>query len=142
MVANIFPADPWAPHPNLTGGVKGQNSIFSEHGQVSYQIKWNLVCSNMTPPPTTNLGVGVKGQISSNMAMLHNKLKRIRHAATWQQIFCTQTSPPPPLRPREWVKGQNSTFSEHGHLAYQIKVNHKCSNMVANILYQVKGNAA
>ena len=30
--------------------------------------------------------------------------------------------------------GQNSTFSEHGHVAYQIKGNHKCSNMLANIL--------
>ena len=30
--------------------------------------------------------------------------------------------------------GQNSTFSEHGHIAYQIKGNHQCSNMVANIL--------
>ena len=30
--------------------------------------------------------------------------------------------------------GQNSTFSEHGHVAYQNKENHKCSNMVATIL--------
>ena len=27
--------------------------------------------------------------------------------------------------------GQNSTFSEHGHVAYQIKENHKCSIMDA-----------
>ena len=25
------------------------------------------------------------------------------------------------------------TFSKHGHVAYQIKWNHKCSHMVANI---------
>ena len=31
--------------------------------------------------------------------------------------------------------GQNSTCSEHGHVAYKIKVNHRCSNMVANILH-------
>ena len=31
-------------------------------------------------------------------------------------------------------KGQNSTFSEHGWVAYQIKGNHECSNMVANSL--------
>ena len=31
-------------------------------------------------------------------------------------------------------KGQNSTFSEHGHVAYQINENHECSNVVANIL--------
>ena len=31
-------------------------------------------------------------------------------------------------------KGQNITCSEHGYVAYQIKGNHECSNMVANIL--------
>ena len=30
-------------------------------------------------------------------------------------------------------KCQNATFSEHGHVAYQIKENHRCSNMIANI---------
>ena len=30
--------------------------------------------------------------------------------------------------------GQNSTFSEHGHVAYLIKENYECSNMVTNIL--------
>ena len=29
---------------------------------------------------------------------------------------------------------EKSTFSEHGHVAYQIKRSHKCSNIVANIL--------
>ena len=33
-------------------------------------------------------------------------------------------------------KGQNLALSEHGH-AYQIKWNHKCSNMVANVLPRV-----
>ena len=31
-------------------------------------------------------------------------------------------------------KGQTFTFSEHGHVAYQIKGNDECSNMQANIL--------
>ena len=39
---------------------------------------------------------------------------------------------PPPLTLGS--KGQNPTFSEHGHIAYKIKGNHECSNMVANIL--------
>ena len=30
--------------------------------------------------------------------------------------------------------GQNSTFSEYGHVAYQIKGNDTCSNMVAKTL--------
>ena len=29
---------------------------------------------------------------------------------------------------------RNSTFSEHSHVAYQIKENQECSNMVANIM--------
>ena len=32
--------------------------------------------------------------------------------------------------------GQNSTFSEHGHVAYQLNGITKCSLMVANILQQ------
>ena len=31
-------------------------------------------------------------------------------------------------------RSPNSTFSEYGHVAYQIKGNDACSNMVANIL--------
>ena len=42
MVANILPADPLPPSPThpptLMGGVKGQNSFFSEQGHVAYQI--------------------------------------------------------------------------------------------------------
>ena len=35
---------------------------------------------------------------------------------------------------RGWGQGQNLTFSEYGHVAYQIKANDAGSNMVANIL--------
>ena len=31
-------------------------------------------------------------------------------------------------------RGQNSTFSEYGHVSYQIEGNGACSNMVATIL--------
>ena len=44
----------------------------------------------------------------------------------------TAAPPPPPPDPR--VKRSNLTFAEHDHVAYQIKGNRKCSNMVANIL--------
>ena len=46
--------------------------------------------------------------------------------------FARRPQPPPTLR--EGSKGRISTFSEHGHVAYQINGNRKCSNMVANIL--------
>ena len=32
---------------------------------------------------------------------------------------------PLPQNPRDGTIGQNSTFSEHGHVAYQIKWNHE-----------------
>ena len=42
--------------------------------------------------------------------------------------------PPTTLPHRPWGQGQNAIFSEHGHVAYQIKGNQECSTMVANIL--------
>ena len=42
----------------------------------------------------------------------------------------------PPTSPAhgDRVKGQNSSFLEHGYVAYQIKGNHECTNIEANIL--------
>ena len=39
----------------------------------------------------------------------------------------------PPPDPGGGVKISKLTFSKHGHVAYQLKWNHKCSHMVANI---------
>ena len=44
---------------------------------------------------------------------------------------CRHPSPPDP---RAGVKRSNTTFSEHGHVAYQIKGNHNCRTIVANVL--------
>ena len=46
------------------------------------------------------------------------------------KIFCLQTL----LALGMGSEGQNITFSEHGHVAYQIKEDQECSNMVASIL--------
>ena len=98
------------------------------------------------PPPTTTLGDEVKRSKINfffyNTVMLQIKLNRIKNAATWSQMsqFYPQTPPPPPHTHTHtltlWLesKGQNSTFSKHGHVANQIKGNHECSNIVANIL--------
>ena len=64
--------------------------------------------------------------------MLHIKLKGIRNAEKLSQTFFLQTAPS--LTLGLGSKGQISTFSEHGHVANQMKGNHECSNMVANIL--------
>ena len=42
--------------------------------------------------------------------------------------------PAAPTPPTLGSKGQILTFVEHDHVAYQIKGNRECSNMVANIL--------
>ena len=41
---------------------------------------------------------------------------------------------PPPLDPGNVVNRSNSTFSEHGHVAYQIKGNHEMQQHGTNIL--------
>ena len=89
---NIFSQIPPPPRPQ---GSKDQNSTFSEHGHVAYQIKGNHKCSNMVAniiifsrrsPPRPQ---GSKDQIQlfQNMVMLHIKLKGITNAATWKHIF-------------------------------------------------------
>ena len=80
-----------------------------------------------TPPPPEPNGQKVKIQPFQNKIMLHIKVKEIMNASTSSQIFCLLTPhhPPPPLALRWGSKGQNSCFSEHGQVAYQIKWNHE-----------------
>ena len=59
--------------------------------------------------------------------MLHIKLKRITNAATW---LPTDPSPDPWYR----ISRSNFFFSEPSHVAYQIKENQECSNMVVFFL--------
>ena len=42
--------------------------------------------------------------------------------------------PPPPDHNWDGINWSKFNFSEHDHVAYQIKENQECSNMVANIL--------
>ena len=76
-------------------GSTGQNSTFSEHNHVAYQIKGDHECSSMVESIPTHLnpthlltfGLESKGQIQlfQDMVMLHIKLKRFANAATWKQ---------------------------------------------------------
>ena len=154
MVANILSADP-PPQMTLGDGSIGQNSTFSEQGHIAYQIKGSHKCCNMlsntvpqTPSPHDPRGSDQKVKIHffQNMVMLHIKLKGITKCSNIvANILHADPYPLSPPRPWVWVnmsnfnphdhRGgcQNSTFSEHGHVAYQIKENYKCSNMVENI---------
>ena len=50
--------------------------------------------------------------------MLHIKLKGITNAAT---LYVANILPADTSGSCGWVKCQNSTFSEHGHVAYKIE---------------------
>ena len=104
-------------------GSMGQNSTFSEHGHVAYQIKENHECSNMvapqTPLPPTHpitpcpnpgdeWGQWVRIQLFQNMVILHIKLKRIMNAAAW--LLC-RPPPPPPPPPAPYVLCNNTIRS-------------------------------
>ena len=96
MVANILPL------PRIWGGSKGQNSTFSEHGHVAYQIKGNDECSNMQAHilslhtlSTPGVGSKVKTFFILKVVMLHIKLKGMEHRAPCKHIFYSYTHPQP-----------------------------------------------
>ena len=78
------------------------------------------------PPPTPDPGVKRSKLTLQNVVILHIKLKGATNVAM-------PADPPSHLTLGRGSKVQNSTFSEHGLDAYQIKGNHECSNIVATI---------
>ena len=116
-------SDPWV---DLGGGVKGilfQNMVMlhiklKATGTATCNMVANIMPAEPPPPPPPPPTLGVKIQLFQNMVILRIKLKACPH----------------PPSPYPWVKRSNLTFAEHDHVAYQIKGNHECSNMVANIL--------
>ena len=69
-----------------------------------------------------SLGV-VKGQIFKLSQLSIFLLKFSMHTEVHTKRYFSLKSwvPPPEWTYGVWVKGQNSLFSEHGHVAYQIK---------------------
>ena len=129
MVANTLPAD-----LTLGDGVKIQNMSMLHirlKGITNAATWWQIFFLQTPTLRPWEWGQNVKIQPFQNMVMLHIKKMGITNAATWQRIFCPQT---PTHRPPTLGMGSNSTFSEHGNVAYQIQTDHECSNMVANIL--------
>ena len=126
MVADILPADPYPPsHPiplTLWLGSKGQNSTFSEHGHVAYQIKDNHGCSNMVADilpayhTPSDSGVGVYRSKFNFFRTWSCCISKLRDYICSNMV--ANILPADPVR---------------GHVAYQIQENHICSNMVANI---------
>ena len=102
-------------------GSKGQNSSFSEHGHVAYQIKGNHKCSNMQGHilslHTLDPWGGVKGQNNFflKVVILHIKLKGMEHRAPCKHIFCPLTHT---LDPGVESKIKTFFFSESSHVVY------------------------
>ena len=122
MVANIRSS----PTPPPLGPREwGQNSSFSEHGHVAYQVNWNHECSNMVghilpADLAQTLGVGSKFNFFRTWSCC------ISYQIKWNHECSNMAAnilvvPTPTPRPREW--GQNSSFSEPGHVAYHLKLN-------------------
>ena len=77
-------------------------------------------------------GQKVKKFFFQNMVMLHINFKgNYARSSNMVAYIFTRRRPPPTLR--VGPKGQNSTYSEYGPVAYQIKGKDACSNMVETI---------
>ena len=95
----------------------------------------NMVANFLLTYPHTPLGQKVKIQLFQNMVMLHTKLDGFMKCSNMVENILP-ADPPSPLNLGFGSKGQISTFKEHCHVAYQIKWNHKCSDMVATFCLQ------
>ena len=85
-----------------------------------------LFCRRPPPPPPLPMTLGIKRSqfnfFGTWSVILHIKFMRITIAATGYKIFCLHTTTP---TLGMWSMGQNSTFLEHGRVAYQINWNHE-----------------
>ena len=112
--------------PTANSWLWGQNSTFSECGNVAFQREWNIQQHGRKyfsrRPPTANYWDW--GQNST-----FSEYGNVAFQREWRMQQHGNILPADP-----GGKGQNSTFSEYGHVAYHIKGNDACSNMVANIL--------
>ena len=99
-----------------------------------------MVPNILTAAPLHDPGDGIKRSkfnLFQNMVIVAYQIKGITKCSnTVANILAADPlPPPPPPPPGDLISRSNSTFSEHGHVAYQIKKeNHKCSNSVVNIL--------
>ena len=95
----------------------------------------NILPTDPPPLPPPDYGRGVKIQLLQSMVMLYIKLRESRMQQHDNKYFARR---PHPL-PHPWEWGQNSTFSEHGHVAYHIKGHGApCKNILITALFLKK----
>ena len=105
-----------------------------QHGSNYFIRRHKPTTTRPTPinPPTLTFGVGSKINFFRTWSCcMSNQMESNKYSNMVANILSADLTPEP------WVasKGQNLPFSEHGHVAFQIYLNHECSNMVANILH-------
>ena len=121
MIANVL----LQISPTLGMGTIGQTATFSEHVYVAYQIKGNHKILLQPPPPPHHpwpWGRGPKVKIPlSKYGHVTYKNKGNHECSN----IVANDLPADPLTLGMGSTGQKSTFSDQGHVAYQIKRNHK-----------------
>ena len=149
--SNYFARRP--PIPILTPTLVGSIGQLLQNMIISHiPLKEITKCSNILPasplPPDPGDVVNRLNSTFQNMVMWHIILKGLTQCSNMVANILTPYTPTHTHThdPEEGTKGQIgglrawsqkvkiSTFSEHGHLAYQIKENHECSSIEANIL--------
>ena len=137
----IFDGRPLSVPWDLGMGSKVQNSTFSEHGHVAYQIKENHECSNVVA------NILLADTLTPRMGQIGQNLPFSEHGHIEYQFKGNQKMQQQgskylpgdayPLAPTLGMgsEGQNSIFFQNMVMLHiKIKENHECSNVVANIL--------
>ena len=104
MAANIVTAAPHThTHKHTPWVSKDQNSTFSEHVHIAYQIKGTHVYSNKLanifptePPPTVPGGRYVKINFFRKWSCCVSNLREARMQQHGSKYFACRTPPPPP----------------------------------------------
>ena len=113
-----------------------QNSVMLpiELKRIAYAATWSQIFCLQTPNPLT-LGMGAIGQksTSSEHSYVAYQIKGNHEMQHYGRKYFVRR-PPFPHDRRRWDQKVNVQFSEQWHLAYQIKLNYECSNMLGNIL--------
>ena len=133
MVANILPAV--IPHPG--DGVNRLRFNFFRERESRIQQHGRKYFARIPPPQNPRDGTIGQNSTFSNMVMLHIKLNGITKCSNMVANILSADLPPPHSHthihsPLTGSIGQNSAFSEHGHVAYPIKWNQEMQQHGSN----------
>ena len=111
IVANILPPDPY-PAPYLR-----TPSLMQQHGRIYFARR-------PPPPPTSGWVNRSKFYLFRTWSCCISALRESRLQQQGTKYFACRPPTPPPPHPTLGMGsiGRNSTFSEHGYVAYQIRL--------------------